>query len=37
MEAQHTAVMNALTNLTNYAALAERLTKLKSERGRQAH
>jgi len=37
MAAQHAAVMNALTNLTNYAALAERLTKLESERGQQAH
>jgi len=37
MAAQHAAVMNALTNLTNYAALAERLTKLESERGPQAH
>jgi hypothetical protein len=37
MAAQHTVVMSALSNLTNYAALAERLSKLKNERGQQAH
>jgi hypothetical protein len=37
MAAQHAAVMSALTNLTNYSALAERLSKLESERGQQAH
>jgi hypothetical protein len=37
MAAQHSAVMNAIANLENYTALAERLTKLESERGQQAH
>jgi hypothetical protein len=37
MAAQHAAVMNAIANLANYTAPAERFTKLESERGQQAH
>lgn len=37
MAAQHAAVMNAIANLANYTALAERLSKLESERRQQAH
>ena len=35
--ARHEAVMNALTGLTNYAALSERLARLETEREQKSH
>ena len=35
--ARHETVMNALTGLTNYAALSERLARLETEREQKSH
>ncbi len=35
--ARHETVMNALTGLTNYSALSERLARLETEREQKSH